>query len=85
VFYGGNKGDEPMRYEDTIMPETSCCDSCGVRMDEGDNYGTGDEWLCEDCHDERADDDCDDSDEPLTLSPRTDWLAIAADITGAAK
>ncbi len=41
--------------------------------------------LLEDCHDERADDDCDDSDEPLTLSPRTDWLAIAADITGAAK
>ena len=74
-----------MRYEDTIMPETSCCDSCGVRMDEGDNYGTGDEWLCEDCNDELADDDCDDSDEPMDASSPIDWLAVAAHITGAGK
>lgn len=25
------------------------------------------------------------SEEPLTLAPRTDWLAIAADITGASQ
>jgi hypothetical protein len=72
-----------MRYEDTIMPETSCCDSCGVRMDEGDNYGTGCEWECEDCYNESKEEgggDIDD-DKPVTI----DWLAIAADITGAAK
>jgi hypothetical protein len=76
-----------MRYEDTIMPETSCCDSCGVRMDEGDNYGTGSEWECEDCYNESKEDDDDSDDEPLTLAKpdAIDWLAIAADITGAAK
>jgi len=76
-----------MRYEDTVMPETSCCDSCGVRMDEGDNYGTDGEWLCEDCHNERKEDEDDSEDEPLTLAKpdATDWLAIATDITGAAK
>ncbi len=76
-----------MRYEDTIMPETSRCDSCDVRMDEGDNYGTDGEWLCEDCHDERKEDEDDSEDEPLTLAKpvATDWFAIATDITGAAK
>jgi hypothetical protein len=72
-----------MRYEDTIMPETSCCDSCDVRMDEGDNYGTGCEWLCEDCYNESKEDEDDSDDEPLTLSKpvKTDWLKLAGQIT----
>ena len=76
-----------MRYEDTIMPETSCCDSCGVRMDEGDNYGTGCEWECEDCYNESKEDEDDSDDEPLTLAKPapTDWLSIAAFIARAWK
>jgi len=74
-------------YEDTVMAETGCCESCGIRVDEGDNYGEDGDWLCADCHAERIEADDDFSpDEPLNLSvPRTDWLGLAASITGAVK
>lgn len=68
-------------YEDTIMGEEGRCEHCGVRVDEGDNYGEDATWVCEDCHDERAEDE--DEDEDVSIS-RTDWLAVAADITGVA-
>jgi hypothetical protein len=75
-----------MRYEDTVMSEEGRCD-CGVRVDEGDNYGQDGDWLCADCHAERVEADAEwdapFADESLTLAPRTNWLAIAADITGA--
>jgi len=74
-----------MRYEDTIQSETGRCD-CGVRVDEGDNYGADGDWLCHDCYADRkeAGEEMDAifNDEPLSLAKpvKTDWLAVASSI-----
>jgi len=77
-----------MRYEDTIQGEEGRCD-CGVRVDEGYNFGEDGNWLCADCHADKVEADAEYdapfSDEPLTLAPRTDWFALASNITGAGK
>ncbi len=69
-------------YEDTVMAETGCCESCGNRVDEGDNYGEDSDWLCADCNADRIEADDDDDAEPLSLAKpvRTDWLAVASSI-----
>jgi hypothetical protein len=81
-----NRESKPMRYESTIQSETGRCD-CGVRVDEGDNYGMDGEWLCPDCHAEQTEageeQDAIFNDEPLSLAKpvKTDWLKLAGQIT----
>ena len=79
-----------MRYEDTVMGEEGCCEGCGFRVDEGYNFGEDGNWLCADCHADKVEADLEwdapFADEPISLSaPRTDWLGLAADITGASQ
>jgi hypothetical protein len=92
VFYGGHKGEIPMRDpRDCYGGE--CADCGGWFRDEED---LNEDMLCESCEadaeaaeaEERAleEESAKEIIEPLTLAKpaATDWLAIATDITGAA-
>jgi hypothetical protein len=79
-----------MSYRDPQIVHGAECPRClnWFRDNEEDFDADGYCWTCSEEIEAAEDDDRDDSDdEPLTLAKpaATDWLAVAADITGAAK
>jgi len=75
-----------MSYNDPQIVHGGECNRCGqwVRDNEEELFDRGNWSVCADCNDEMGeepDNDAAEPEEPLTLAPRTDWLAIARDIT----